>query len=225
MVAAAYADADPSLLLGSYGYAGLPVAIGKSAPCVNAANIPVPCNGGAVLAAPALIGGYAGRTLWKRDAEADADADASILYGGYGLSYAGYAPAIASYSTLARPTILGGLAAGRIWKREAEAEADADASILYGGYAGYAGYAAPALATTAAIAPALATTAAVAPALTTTATIAAAPSLTTYSTLAASNVLGGYAAAPAVLGGAIAAPAVLGGYAAAPLASTTLGLW
>merc|ERR1712228_1085305 len=34
------------------GYAGIgyaaPIAVAKSAPCVNAANIPVPCNGGAL---------------------------------------------------------------------------------------------------------------------------------------------------------------------------------
>merc|ERR1719184_672394 len=42
VVAMVYADADPYLLgYGGYGigYAGL-----KSAPCVNAANVPVPCN-------------------------------------------------------------------------------------------------------------------------------------------------------------------------------------
>merc|ERR1712107_478258 len=76
----AEADAEP-LLLGA-GYAGLagaaiaapaiattayaaapaiattayaaPIAVAKSAPCVNAANVPVPCHGGAVLAAPAI---------------------------------------------------------------------------------------------------------------------------------------------------------------------------
>merc|ERR1712098_816947 len=48
------AEADPALLYGAaygyagypyaaLGYAGLPLAFGKSAPCVNAANIPVPC--------------------------------------------------------------------------------------------------------------------------------------------------------------------------------------
>merc|ERR1712058_152640 len=50
LVAAAMADADP-LYLGAYpyavgAYAGYPYAVGlKSAPCVNAANIPVPCAG------------------------------------------------------------------------------------------------------------------------------------------------------------------------------------
>merc|ERR1712157_204493 len=113
----AEADAEP-LLLGA-GYAGLagaaiaapaiattayaaapaiattayaaPIAVAKSAPCVNAANVPVPCNAGAVLAAPAiaaagLIGGYStlgGHYYGKREAEAEP-------YLGYaGLGYAG----------------------------------------------------------------------------------------------------------------------------------------
>merc|ERR1712058_148242 len=52
LVAAAMAEADPLLYgaypyaaLGAYPYAGYPYAVGlKSAPCVNAANVPVPCN-------------------------------------------------------------------------------------------------------------------------------------------------------------------------------------
>merc|ERR1712215_338461 len=78
LVAAISAEADPQLLYGGYGYAGLagyagyPYALGyglglKSAPCVNAANVPVPCAG-------------------KR--KRDADADPALLYGGY--AYAGY---------------------------------------------------------------------------------------------------------------------------------------
>ena len=53
LVAAISASASPQLLyagLGYAGYAGYPYALGygqgvKSAPCVNAANIPVPCHG------------------------------------------------------------------------------------------------------------------------------------------------------------------------------------
>merc|ERR1719430_952574 len=81
LVAAISADADPQLLYGGYGYAGLagyagyPYALGyglglKTAPCVNAANVPVPCAAG------------------KR--KRDADADPALLYGGYGYGYAGY---------------------------------------------------------------------------------------------------------------------------------------
>merc|ERR1712080_114301 len=60
--------------LGYHGYAhGL-----KSAPCVNAANVPVPC----------AAGGYL--HYGKREADADAEADAAVLYSGYGYA----APAV-----------------------------------------------------------------------------------------------------------------------------------
>merc|ERR1711860_311999 len=80
-VAEPEAEADPQLLYGGYygGYYGHypyaynAYALGKSAPCVNAANQPVPC---------AAYNGYA-----KRDAEAEAEADPAYLYGGY---YGGY---------------------------------------------------------------------------------------------------------------------------------------
>merc|ERR1712180_449900 len=81
-----------------------PIAVAKSAPCVNAANIPVPCNAGAVVAAPAiattgLIGGYStlgGHYYGKREAEADAEP--LLLGAGYaGLAGAAIAaPAIAT---------------------------------------------------------------------------------------------------------------------------------
>merc|ERR1719266_2662097 len=71
----AEAEADPAVLYGGYygypygtygtGVAG--VAGVKSAPCVNAANVPVPCA--------------AGRK--RREAEAEAEADPAVLYGGY----------------------------------------------------------------------------------------------------------------------------------------------
>merc|ERR1712107_749444 len=145
----AEADAEP-LLLGA-GYAGLagaaiaapaiattayaaapaiattayaaPLAVAKSAPCVNAANIPVPCNAGAVLAAPAIaapaiaapaiattgvIGGYStlgGHYYGKREAEADAEP--LLLGAGYaGLAGAAIAaPAIATTAYAAAPAI------------------------------------------------------------------------------------------------------------------------
>merc|ERR1711973_999704 len=79
LVAAISAEADPALLYAGYaGYAGVPLAYGvglKSAPCVNAANVPVPC---------AAYGHYYG----KREAEADP----ALLYAGY----AGY-PYAAAY--------------------------------------------------------------------------------------------------------------------------------
>merc|ERR1712168_682504 len=73
VVAATYAEAEAGILgLGLYGY-GYGYGL-KSAPCVNAANVPVPCAG------VHLIG--------KREAEADAGYLGGYL-GGY---YGGFAP-------------------------------------------------------------------------------------------------------------------------------------
>merc|ERR1712180_499444 len=95
-----------------------PIAVAKSAPCVNAANVPVPCNAGAVIAAPAiaapaiattgLIGGYStlgGHYYGKREAEADAEP--LLLGAGYaGLAGAAIAaPAIATTAYAAAPAI------------------------------------------------------------------------------------------------------------------------
>merc|ERR1719430_2070081 len=135
LVAAISAEADPQLLYGGYGYAGLagyPYALGyglglKSAPCVNAANIPVPCAG-------------------KR--KRDAAADPALLYGAYG-----YAGVPFASSTSLDPITQGldastqgfapyahyGYGLGYYGKRDA----DADPALLYGGYgypAAYAGY-------------------------------------------------------------------------------------
>merc|ERR1712117_642721 len=69
LVAAVSADADADAFYGYYGYPyayGVHAFAGKSAPCVNAANVPVPCAG-----APYAYSGYP--------------------YGlGYGLGYAAY---------------------------------------------------------------------------------------------------------------------------------------
>merc|ERR1712013_293535 len=72
LVAGICAEADPALLYA--GYAGYPYALGygvglKSAPCVNAANVPVPCAAGY-----GLVHHYG-----KREAEADP----ALLYGTY----------------------------------------------------------------------------------------------------------------------------------------------
>merc|ERR1711978_602349 len=82
LVAGICAEADPALLYA--GYAGYPYALGygvglKSAPCVNAANVPVPC-----------AAGYGLVHYGKREAEADP----ALLYAGYaGYPYAAaYAP-------------------------------------------------------------------------------------------------------------------------------------
>merc|ERR1712027_127436 len=48
LVAAVSADADADAFYGYYGYPyayGVHAFAGKSAPCVNAANVPVPCAG------------------------------------------------------------------------------------------------------------------------------------------------------------------------------------
>merc|ERR1712179_178111 len=75
------AEADPYYAYG-LGYAHHGYALGlKSAPCVNAANVPVPC-----------AAGYAGHYLHaygKRDAEAKAEADPYYGYGYHGLGCAG----------------------------------------------------------------------------------------------------------------------------------------
>merc|ERR1712002_171833 len=110
VVAATYAEADAGLLgLGLYGYghAGY-VGYGlKSAPCVNAANVPVPCTG---------------HYIGKREAEAAPEADAGYLgyLGGYYGGYPGYFGGYGHY----------------IGKREAEAAPEADAGYLgyLGGY-------------------------------------------------------------------------------------------
>merc|ERR1712128_300447 len=109
LIAAAFAEpkakanADASVLYGAYGYAGYaaPYSLGYR----GYAGVH-----GAYGAYP-----YAhstGHYIGKRSA--DAEADASVLYGSYGYY---------------------------IGKRSADAEPEADASVLYGSY-GYAGYAA-----------------------------------------------------------------------------------
>merc|ERR1719420_2771604 len=156
LVAAVYgeAEADPALLYGGFGYGAYAFG-GKSAPCVNAANVPVPCAG-----APLAYAGYPyahglyGRK--KREAEAEPEADAAAFYGGYGypyaLGYAGYhglGYAGLGHAVAATPfglthssnvgictNYLGASVPCGRKKREAEAEADADAeaAVLYGGY-------------------------------------------------------------------------------------------
>jgi len=209
VVAAAVAEADPALLYGGYGY-GLGLGLGysaygygglyagayglaKSAPCVNAANVPVPCA--------------AGHFIGKREAEAEADP--AVLYSSYG--YGAYNPyTYGAYGAYPYAGVYSGLksapcvnaanipvpcAAGAvhyIGKREAEAEpeAEADAAVLYSSYGYPYGYAATGLAYNYGI-PAVHT-------------VAAAPAVTSTYAVAAPAVAATYAAAPAV----VAAPAV-----------------
>merc|ERR1719219_1445607 len=130
LVAAISAEADPALLYSGYGYHGYPFGVYglKSAPCVNAANVPVPCAGGYL------------HHLGKREAEAEADP--ALFYSAYhgvpfgsstgldpitqGLdaSTQGYAPY--AYHHL-------GYYGHYYGKRDAEA----DPALLYAGYAGF----------------------------------------------------------------------------------------
>merc|ERR1711909_223290 len=144
IAAMAYAEADPYYAYG-LGYAHHGYALGlKSAPCVNAANVPVPC-----------AAGYAGHYLHaygKRDAEAEAEADPYYGYGYHGLGYAGLGYRGLGYAGLGYHGLgyaglgyagLGyhGLGYHAYGKREAEAEpeAAADAYYLGGNGVGYHG--------------------------------------------------------------------------------------
>merc|ERR1711970_107609 len=138
---------DPRLTA-PYAY-GLDTFGGKSAPCVNGANLPVPCAG-----APLAYAGYpyAPVAYGKRsaDAEPEAEADADALYGYYGYPY-GYRAYGYGYGY---PYARHGYYYGkRSADAEPEAEAEADAAVLYGAYGypyglgaygygafGYAGY-------------------------------------------------------------------------------------
>merc|ERR1711973_80194 len=83
------AEADPALFYGAYGYAAYPYAynyaFGKSAPCVNAANVPVPCAGV--------------HAIGKRDAEADP----AYLLGAYPYAYGAYAYGAYPHAVAATP--------------------------------------------------------------------------------------------------------------------------
>merc|ERR1712061_483956 len=128
---AAYAQVDvvDPRLTAPYAY-GLDTFGGKSAPCVNGANLPVPCAG-----APLAYAGYpyAPVAYGKRsaDAEPEADADADALYGYYGYPY-GYRAYGYGYGY---PYARRGYYYGkRSAEAEPEAKAEADAAVLYGAY-------------------------------------------------------------------------------------------
>merc|ERR1711909_253489 len=127
------AVASSSVLLPGLGYAGfhgLGYAGLKSAPCVNAANVPVPC-----------VGGYL--HYGKREAEAEP------YYGYAGLGYAGVGHAVVGTTAgLIHSSHVGlctnawGAAVPCLGKKKREAEAEAEAEPYVGlGYAGlgYAG--------------------------------------------------------------------------------------
>merc|ERR1712106_731501 len=76
----AKADADASVLYGAYGYAGYasPYSVGYTG-----------CSGYPYAHAAYPYAGAYGHYIGKRSADAEPEADASVLYGSYG--YAGYA--------------------------------------------------------------------------------------------------------------------------------------
>merc|ERR1712129_529638 len=88
------AEADPALLYGAYGYAGLAHA--------GYAGYPYAAHGlgYAHAAIPAIAGGYAGAGRYVANSagvvhvakrEAEAEADPALLYGAYGYAGHGYA--------------------------------------------------------------------------------------------------------------------------------------
>merc|ERR1719431_2225096 len=87
LVAAAYgaadAEADAAVLYGAYAFGG------KAAPCVNSVGAPVPCAGAHLAYAGYPYAAYGGHYLGKREAKAEPEADAAVLYGSYGYPYAG----------------------------------------------------------------------------------------------------------------------------------------
>merc|ERR1719297_733416 len=137
------AEADPALFYAGYGYPyayGLHAFAGKSAPCVNGANEPVPCAG-----APLAYAGYpyAPVAYGKRSADAEPEADAA--YFGYGYPYAYYGVPFGSSTGL--DPITQGLDAstqgyapyGYFGHYYGKRDAEADPALLVGGY-GYAAF-------------------------------------------------------------------------------------
>ena len=143
-------SAQVAHLTAPYAY-GLHAFGGKSAPCVNALNLPVPCAG-----APLAYAGlpYAAGLYGRKKREADAQPEADAYYGhGYGYGYGhgygygrgyghvlGYksAPCV-NAANHPVPCATGHYGFHGYGKREAEADAEADAAVLYAGY-GYPAY-------------------------------------------------------------------------------------
>ena len=140
--AEAEAEADPSLLYAA-GYGAAPYAYGYA----GYAGYGYAPYGYGYYGHPHNYG-YYGHYLGKREAEAEAEADPSLLYAaGYagvapyaygGYAYAPYAynyapywyaPRAASYQSIATPFSVSTVS--QIHKREAEADAEADPSLLY----------------------------------------------------------------------------------------------
>merc|ERR1719234_2663817 len=85
------ADADASVLYGAYGYAAGPYTHGYASYAAH------PAAYGAYGAYPYT---YGTRYLGKRSADAEPEADASVLYGTYGYAASPYSYGYASYAAL-----------------------------------------------------------------------------------------------------------------------------
>merc|ERR1719427_2087005 len=143
VAAVASADVVNPALTVPYAY-GVHAFGGKSAPCVNAANLPVPCAG-----APLAYAGlpYAAGPLGRKKREADASADPYYHHGYYGYAHLGHALGYKSAPCVNAanhpvPCAVGHVGYGyyghfgHYGKREADAQV-----VVAGPYAGHLGYA------------------------------------------------------------------------------------
>jgi len=136
------AEAEPEALYGNYGYSGL---AGYGGAYTTGYTVAAPVYG--YTGYSGYGGGY-GAGIWKRDADAEPEAEPEALYGNYGYSgLAGYGGAYTTGYAVAAPVYgytgystgysgYGGYGAG-IWKREAES--DPQAWYGYSGNYGYSG--------------------------------------------------------------------------------------
>merc|ERR1711902_307053 len=115
----AEAEADPALLYGAYGYAGVPYAYGYGLPYGTYGSVAAP-----------VASGYL-NLYGKRSA--DAEADPALLYGAYGYGYPAYGYRAYGYGVAAHPGAATSFVARSpqgLGKRSAEA----DPALLYGTY-------------------------------------------------------------------------------------------
>merc|ERR1712010_304128 len=130
----AEAEADPALLYGAYGYAGLPYAAYGAYP--YAYGLPTAAYGLAGEVAAPTASGYL-NLYGKRSA--DAEADPALLYGAYPGAYAYGAYAPYAYGYRALPGVAGHPGAATSFVARSpqglgKRSADADPAYLYGAY-------------------------------------------------------------------------------------------
>merc|ERR1719500_1133649 len=128
----AEAEADPALLYGAYGYAGLPYAYGAYP---YAYGLPTAAYGLAGEVAAPTASGYL-NLYGKRSA--DAEADPALLYGAYPGAYAyGAYPYAYGYRGFAGVAAHPGVATSFVARSPqglGKRSADADPALLYGAY-------------------------------------------------------------------------------------------